>query len=116
MNPVINVDGDTATALSNWGYVTRDAKDAPSFEMLGHYVDDLVKTADGWKFSRREAYSDVPYISSTASSSPPASTTAPDTAPADGVRGRRRRTGRRRGARGRWGARTWSPRRQDRRR
>ena len=63
MNPVIDVHGDTATALSNWGYVTRDAEDAPVFEMLGHYVDELVRTPDGWKFHRREAYSDIPYIS-----------------------------------------------------
>jgi uncharacterized protein (TIGR02246 family) len=63
MNPVIDVDGDTATALSNWGYVTRGEQDAPVFEMLGHYVDVIVRTPDGWKFQRREAYSDVPYIS-----------------------------------------------------
>lgn len=63
MNPVIEIEGDTATALSNWAYVTRDANDAPVFEMLGHYVDQLVRTPDGWKFQRREAYSDIPYIS-----------------------------------------------------
>ena len=63
MNPVINVDGDTATAKSNWGFVTRSEKDAPVFEMLGRYIDELVRTADGWKFSRRVAYSDIPYIS-----------------------------------------------------
>jgi hypothetical protein len=60
---VVRVDGDTATALSNWGYVTRADGDAPRFEMLGHYVDDLVRTPDGWRFQRREAYSDIPWIS-----------------------------------------------------
>lgn len=63
LNPVVDVEGDSATALSNWGYVTRGANDAPVFEMLGHYVDELVRTPEGWKFQRREAYSDVPYIS-----------------------------------------------------
>lgn len=63
MNPVVDVDGDTATALSNWGYVTRGEQDAPVLEMLGHYVDVIVRTPDGWKFQRREAYSDVPHIS-----------------------------------------------------
>jgi ketosteroid isomerase-like protein len=63
MNPVIEVHGDTATALSNWAYVTRSDTDAPVFEMLGHYVDELVRTPAGWRFHRREAYSDVPYIS-----------------------------------------------------
>jgi uncharacterized protein (TIGR02246 family) len=63
MNEQIDVDGDTATAWSNWGYVTRAEGDAPRFEMLGHYVDDLLRTPDGWRFQRREAYSDIPYIS-----------------------------------------------------
>jgi len=63
MNPVITVSGDTAKAKSNWGYVTRSETDHPVFEMLGRYSDELVRAADGWKFSRRIAYSDVPYIS-----------------------------------------------------
>jgi uncharacterized protein (TIGR02246 family) len=64
MNDQIDVDGsDVATATSNWGYVTRGEGDAPVFEMLGHYVDTLVRTSDGWRFQRREAYSDIPYIS-----------------------------------------------------
>jgi ketosteroid isomerase-like protein len=64
LNDQIEVDGsDVATATSNWGYVTRSEADAPLFEMLGHYVDTLVRTPDGWRFQRREAYSDIPYIS-----------------------------------------------------
>jgi hypothetical protein len=31
--------------------------------MLGRYRDDLVRTSAGWRFARRVAYSDVPYIS-----------------------------------------------------
>ena len=62
MNPVIDVDGDTATAKSNWAFVTRSETDAPVFAMLGTYYDELRRTADGWKFSRRVAYSDIPYI------------------------------------------------------
>jgi uncharacterized protein (TIGR02246 family) len=66
LNPVIDVDvdgnGDTATATSNWGYVTRSDDDAPVLLMLGRYLDQLRRTADGWKFSRRVAYSDIPYI------------------------------------------------------
>ena len=63
MNPVINVDGDTAKSKSNWGFITRDEKDNPVFQMLGRYTDELIRTSDGWKFSRRVAYSDIPYIS-----------------------------------------------------
>jgi ketosteroid isomerase-like protein len=62
LNPVIDVDGDTANATSNWGYVTRSDSDAPVLLMLGRYIDQLRRTADGWKFSRRVAYSDIPYI------------------------------------------------------
>jgi ketosteroid isomerase-like protein len=63
MNEAIDVDGDAASARSNWGYVTRGPNDEPVFEMLGRYRDDLVRTPDGWRFARRIAYSDVPYIS-----------------------------------------------------
>jgi ketosteroid isomerase-like protein len=63
LNPIIHVDGDTAKAKSNWGYITRNTNDRPVFEMLGRYSDELRRTPDGWKFSRRVAYSDVPYIS-----------------------------------------------------
>ena len=63
MNPVVHVDGDTARSKSNWGFVTRSETDRPVFEMLGRYSDELRRTPDGWKFSRRVAYSDIPYIS-----------------------------------------------------
>ena len=62
LNPVIDVDGDTATAKSTWGFVTRSETDTPVLLMLGTYYDELRRTADGWKFSRRVAYSDIPYI------------------------------------------------------
>jgi hypothetical protein len=48
--------------ISNWGYVTRSADDSPVLLMLGRYVDQLRRTPEGWRFSRRVAYSDVPYI------------------------------------------------------
>jgi uncharacterized protein (TIGR02246 family) len=63
MNEAIDVDGDTASARSSWGYVTRSEADAPVLEMLGRYRDQLRRTSDGWRFSRRVAYSDIPYIS-----------------------------------------------------
>jgi ketosteroid isomerase-like protein len=62
LNPEIDVDGDTATARSTWGYVTRDERDAPVLLMLGRYLDQLRRTPQGWRFSRRVAYSDIPYI------------------------------------------------------
>jgi ketosteroid isomerase-like protein len=62
LNPVVDVDGDTATAKSTWAFVTRSETDAPVLAMLGTYYDELRRTADGWRFSRRVAYSDIPYI------------------------------------------------------
>ena len=62
LNPVIDVDGDTASAKSNWAFVTRSETDGPVLSMLGTYYDELRRTEDGWKFSRRVAYSDIPYI------------------------------------------------------
>ena len=63
MNEAIDVDGDTATAKSSWGFVTRGPSDAPVLEMLGRYRDELRRTPAGWRFARRVAYSDIPYIS-----------------------------------------------------
>jgi ketosteroid isomerase-like protein len=62
-NPVIDVDGDRATAYTNWTFVTRAGNDMPVWEMLGHYVDEIVRTPEGWKFKRRVAYRDMPYVS-----------------------------------------------------
>ncbi len=62
LHPVIDVDGDRATATSTWAYVTRSDGDAPVLLMLGRYLDELRRTAQGWRFARRVAYSDVPYI------------------------------------------------------
>lgn len=49
----ISVSGDTATAASvireSGKYAGRDA----AAEILGVYADDLVRTAQGWKFQRR---------------------------------------------------------------
>ena len=60
--PVIDVEGDTATARSSWAFVTRSETDAPVLLMLGTLLDELRRTDDGWRFSRRVAYSDIPYI------------------------------------------------------
>ena len=60
-NPVIEVDGDRATAESTWAYITRDPDSGPELAMLGHYVDVLARTPAGWLFARREAYLDMPY-------------------------------------------------------
>jgi uncharacterized protein (TIGR02246 family) len=72
VNPEIDVDGDTATARCSWGYVTRSETDAPVWLMLGTYYDELRRTPDGWRFTKRVAYSDIPYIDLTEVKSHPA--------------------------------------------
>lgn len=62
-NAVIDVDSGAgrATAESTWVYITRDFSDNPVLSLIGHYRDVLVRTADGWRFQRREAFLDFPY-------------------------------------------------------
>jgi 3-phenylpropionate/cinnamic acid dioxygenase small subunit len=60
-NPLIEVEGDRGTAETTWVYVTRDFSDNPVVSLIGHYRDQLVRTPDGWKFKRREAYLDFPF-------------------------------------------------------
>lgn len=61
-NPVIQVDGDRATAQSTWCFITRSDDDQPVLSMLGHYDDVLVRVDGRWKFLRRVAHRDMPYI------------------------------------------------------
>jgi len=60
-NAVVDVVGDRATAESTWVYITRDFSDNPVLSLIGHYRDVLVRTENGWRFLRREAYLDFPH-------------------------------------------------------
>jgi uncharacterized protein (TIGR02246 family) len=50
---VIEVTGDTATARSVVREVGKSRGEDEVFEMLGIYIDKLVRTAEGWKFAHR---------------------------------------------------------------
>jgi ketosteroid isomerase-like protein len=50
---VIAVDGDRATAVSVIAERGKLSGGDTSFEAFGLYHDDLVRTADGWRFARR---------------------------------------------------------------
>lgn len=60
-NPVIDVDGDTATASVTWALIRRGAdEDQPELALLGHY-DDVLEREDGrWRFKSRRAHIDIP--------------------------------------------------------
>jgi hypothetical protein len=45
----IDLDGDSATALSNFVFFTNDK----AVGSMGLYADDIVRTTKGWRFTRR---------------------------------------------------------------
>jgi hypothetical protein len=55
MGHLVHVDGDRANAFSygNWLLVRNDAKGGPNWLGTGWYDDELVRTAAGWRISRR---------------------------------------------------------------
>jgi uncharacterized protein (TIGR02246 family) len=58
-NVEIALHGDHATAHSTWVYLTREG-DGPAVALVGHYDDELRRTAAGWRFARRAAPCDIP--------------------------------------------------------
>ena len=51
--PIIDVDGDTATARTSIRETGKVAGQDQGFEYIGIYADKLVRTPDGWKFAER---------------------------------------------------------------
>jgi hypothetical protein len=49
-NPVIEVNGDTATGDWHMIGVAKPSPEAPSFFMIGIYNDEYARTPDGWRF------------------------------------------------------------------
>jgi len=60
MNERIDVDGDSARAISKWIFMIRGEEDRPHPFLLGHYEDLLVREKGDWKFLKRVVYSDIP--------------------------------------------------------
>jgi hypothetical protein len=59
-NPLIDLDGDSATASVTWALVRRSEGDVPEIALLGHYDDVLARDERRWKFKRRLAHIDIP--------------------------------------------------------
>ena len=51
----INVDGDTATSRAYLfaQHIRKDAKNGPHYVVAGEYLDNLVRTPDGWRIKYR---------------------------------------------------------------
>lgn len=54
----IRVTGDTATSWSRWTLI-EDHGAGPVLVYAGHYEDDAVRTAEGWRFARRMVTVDI---------------------------------------------------------
>jgi len=59
-NPLIDLDGDRATASTTWALIRRGEGDAPALVLLGHYDDVLERESGRWRFKRRRASIDIP--------------------------------------------------------
>ncbi|HLW95208.1 MAG TPA: nuclear transport factor 2 family protein [Solirubrobacteraceae bacterium] len=60
-NPLIDLDGDSATASTTWSLIRRADGDEPKVVLLGHYDDVLAREDGRWKFKRRRAHIDIPH-------------------------------------------------------
>lgn len=54
VNPIVNVEGDSATASSDFLFLARADGGGATVTQVGRYRDRLVRTADGWKISARD--------------------------------------------------------------
>lgn len=59
-NDQIKLDGDRASSLTKWLYLTPGEDKAPRMVFLGHYEDQFIRENGEWKFLRREAPVDLP--------------------------------------------------------
>ena len=59
-NDQIEIDGDRASAVTKWTYVTPGDQGAPRMVYVGHYNDLFIRENGAWKFLRREAPADIP--------------------------------------------------------
>ena len=59
-NERIAIEGDQASATTQWIYITPSDDGAPRLVYLGHYDDQFVRENGEWKFLRREAPVDIP--------------------------------------------------------
>jgi uncharacterized protein (TIGR02246 family) len=59
-NDQIKINGDLASAVTKWIYITPGDDGAPKLVYLGHYDDRFIRENGVWKFLRREAPADIP--------------------------------------------------------
>jgi ketosteroid isomerase-like protein len=55
-NAIIDVEGHTARAVSDFVFMRREGTPDPVVKFVGRYADQFVRTRDGWRFRRREIH------------------------------------------------------------
>jgi 3-phenylpropionate/cinnamic acid dioxygenase small subunit len=68
-NPQITLDGDTAKAVVSWTVVAAGENGQPTVTSTGAHRDDLVRTADGWRLTRRRGFVNIPAVQRASSTS-----------------------------------------------
>ncbi|MGD9700932.1 MAG: nuclear transport factor 2 family protein [Acidimicrobiia bacterium] len=59
-SPRVTLDGDTATSTVMWTVVGIGADGAPRVPMVGHHIDTLTRTTEGWRIQRRKGVMNLP--------------------------------------------------------
>jgi uncharacterized protein (TIGR02246 family) len=61
-NPIVDLQGDTATSNVTWVVINKDPAGQPVVGMMGHHRDKLVRRDGRWYFQRRAGYVDIPSV------------------------------------------------------
>ena len=61
-NPMVNLDGDTATTDVMWTVVQRGDDGQPVLGMIGRHRDELVREDGQWRFKLRRGFVDIPSV------------------------------------------------------
>ena len=59
-NDSISIEGDHASSITQWIYISEDETGRPVMSILGHYLDEFKREDGQWKFLRREAPVNLP--------------------------------------------------------
>jgi uncharacterized protein (TIGR02246 family) len=59
-SPIIQLNGDRATAEVMWTALHRDGDGRAAVSMVGRHLDDLVRQDGRWRFQRRRGFVDIP--------------------------------------------------------
>jgi uncharacterized protein (TIGR02246 family) len=58
-NDQIKIDGDRASSVTKWLYITAADDNSPKLTFLGHYNDEFVRENGRWRFLKRQSVSDI---------------------------------------------------------